>query len=100
MRPRFARSWATGRSPGRALSAFAEFENITSANDSIYFDGIGVNTSGRTIIADPNITELNQAYGNLALTTLGSFDLSEHQRPRSGAVARRSSSTTPAISGT
>ena len=64
-----------GTKPWHGFSVFAEFENIASPNNGLYYDGIGTNGSNRTQISDPTETELNQAYGEFALTTLGSYDL-------------------------
>ncbi len=66
-----------GTKAWHGLSAYAEFENIASADGSLYYNGVGTNTRGRTLVADPGTTELNQAYGDFAFTTLGSFDLHE-----------------------
>jgi hypothetical protein len=62
-----------GTKPWKGLSVFAEFENVASANDSIYYDGVGTDNSDRTIVADPTVTELNQAYGDLDVATLATI---------------------------
>jgi hypothetical protein len=43
------------------LSVFGELENTTSADDDSYFDNVST-PNGKTIIADPENTELNRAF--------------------------------------
>ncbi len=52
-----------GTQPWEGLSAYAELENISTADRDGYFDGIPPNTRLRTVIADPTDTEVNQAFG-------------------------------------
>jgi hypothetical protein len=52
-----------GTQPWEGLSAYAELENIATANRDGYYDGIPPNSSDRSVIADPTDTEVNQAFG-------------------------------------
>ena len=51
-----------GFKPWHGFSGFAELENTTSADSSRYFDAAST-PNGKTPIADPQNTELNQAFG-------------------------------------
>jgi hypothetical protein len=51
-----------GFKPWNGFSAFAELENTTSAEKDSYFDGASA-PDGKTVIADPQNTELNRAFG-------------------------------------
>ena len=44
------------------LSLYGELENIAVADRDAYYDGIPPNVRGRTLIADPPDTQVNQAY--------------------------------------
>jgi len=44
------------------FSAYGDFENIVAIDDDAYFDAIAPNSDGRTVIADPEESELNQAF--------------------------------------
>ena len=50
-----------GLKPWRGFSVFAELENTTSADNSAYFD-VASTPNGKSAIADPENTELNQAF--------------------------------------
>ena len=50
----------------RGWSAYADFENVVSPKPSAYFDAIPPNPAGRTPVADPEVTEVNQAYASYA----------------------------------
>jgi hypothetical protein len=50
-----------GSMPWHGISAYADFENTAAIAQSQYYDGVEPAT-GQTIIADPTMTELNQAY--------------------------------------
>ena len=51
-----------GTKPYEGISLYADFENVAAIAESQYFSGVGTNTSGKTTIADPTATELNQVY--------------------------------------
>ncbi len=50
-----------GSKPYYGFSGFAELENTWSLDDESYFDGVSSRT-GKSLIADPGNTELNQAW--------------------------------------
>lgn len=52
--------YTTGEFHG--VSVHADLENISAADDSSYFDAVSTGNSGKSVIADPEDTELNQAY--------------------------------------
>ncbi len=53
----------------RGLQGYVEFEDIRAGNDRIY-NAAGLNgVTGRPVIADPEVTELNQLYVSYALPT-------------------------------
>ncbi|MEM7410481.1 MAG: alginate export family protein [Myxococcota bacterium] len=51
-----------GSKPLFGLSGFVEMENIVAIDNGAYFDAIAPNTRGRSVIADVEDTEVNQAY--------------------------------------
>ncbi len=48
--------------PFLGFSGYVELEDIRTTDDDRYFDGVGANTSNKATIADPEDSELNQAY--------------------------------------
>jgi len=50
-----------GTKPWEGLSGYAEFENIATPDSDGYFDGIAP-SNGKSIVADPTVTEVNQVY--------------------------------------
>lgn len=57
---RTALGYKTGDYHG--FKAYGQFENIASPNSNDYFDAIGANTDLQTPVADPSVTEINQAW--------------------------------------
>ncbi|MGI9590672.1 MAG: alginate export family protein, partial [Myxococcota bacterium] len=50
-----------GTKPWQGASVYFEAENIAAADSHAFFDGIPP-TNGKSIVADPDVTEVNQAY--------------------------------------
>jgi hypothetical protein len=59
-----------GSKPYHGLSVYAELENSFSFDDGEYFDAVEAPT-GQTVIADPENTDLNQAYLKYEHAALG-----------------------------
>jgi len=51
-----------GTKPYYGVKAYGQFENVAALGSDNYFDGVAPNTDGRTPIADPEATEVNQAF--------------------------------------
>jgi len=63
-----------GTKPFWGFSAFVEMENVVSFCDACYFD-VTETATGQTPIADPEATELNQAFGKFENTEWIPFEL-------------------------
>ncbi len=50
-----------GTKPWHGVSIYGDFENIASPTNGNYFDQVS-GDNGKTIVADPETTEVNQAY--------------------------------------
>ena len=48
--------------PLKGFSGLLEFVNVTSPRPSAYYDGTGSNSQNRTIVADPEVTDINRAW--------------------------------------
>jgi len=63
--------------PYHGFSVYAEMENVTAFNEDDYFvPAIPEGDPGRTVIADPEGTELNQLYARFSTDSLDESDVS------------------------
>ena len=58
-----------GTAPFYGLSGYAEFENVAALQEN-YFNGVGANNGRETVIADPEGSEVNQAYGKFDFSVI------------------------------
>ena len=70
-----------GTRPLYGLSGYLEMEHLSAVDSSGYFDAIAPNRRGRSVIADPENTEINQAFLKFAREDwLGSWLMAGRQR--------------------
>ncbi|RNC81827.1 MAG: hypothetical protein ED559_08600 [Phycisphaera sp.] len=63
--------------PLHGFSGFVEMENVATPSENEYFvPATGGGTPGRTVIADPTGTEMNQAWARYQTDTLGESEIS------------------------